>query len=329
MGGDKVSRIRLFALAVGGLAAVLAGCASTEPSAEVRRLQAQNAYERGLSFVRDGQPAPALAALQEAVRLDPSRAIYRDALGVVLLDLGRLDQAIEVLSEAVSVDPGLADAHFHLGTALAEARRWEEAVASYQKAVALPTLTVPAYAYQNLGLALYHTRKYAEAEKALRFALNLDPNLQAAFYNLGLVLTARNRPEEAKQSFRQARQLAPDTEILPHRHAWAQVVLCASGVARITAGDHTYLVPGWRAVWIPAGIEHLVTVVEAAELRTLYIHQEPGRTGPGGLARVSHRAGGGLPATVDGSTGRGRLFRGIAGMRNRWFMGRAETGSRK
>lgn len=86
----------------------------------------------------------------------------------------------------------------------------------------------------------------------------------------------RERPVRAK-----ARHLEPDTEILPHSHPWAQVAFCASGVARVTAGQSTYLVPAWRAVWIPPDVEHLVTVVEATELRTLYIHQEPGRPGPG------------------------------------------------
>ncbi len=86
----------------------------------------------------------------------------------------------------------------------------------------------------------------------------------------------RERPVRAK-----SRLLKQDTEITPHSHAWAQVVVCASGVARITAGHSTYLVPAWRAVWIPPHLEHLVTVVEAAELRTLYVHQEPGSVGPG------------------------------------------------
>ena len=84
------------------------------------------------------------------------------------------------------------------------------------------------------------------------------------------------RPVRAK-----SRHLQPDTEITPHSHAWAQVVVCATGVARITAGHSTYLVPAWRAVWIPPQVEHLVTVVEAAELRTLYVHQEADRVGPG------------------------------------------------
>src|SRR3982750_2406175 len=115
MGGHKVSMTRTFRLALTALVLALGGCASSGQPSEFQRLQAQNAYERGLGFVKDGQPGPALSALQEAVALDPARAVYRDSLGVVLLQLGRLDQAIEALSKAVEVDPRLADAQFHLG----------------------------------------------------------------------------------------------------------------------------------------------------------------------------------------------------------------------
>jgi AraC-like DNA-binding protein/mannose-6-phosphate isomerase-like protein (cupin superfamily) len=83
------------------------------------------------------------------------------------------------------------------------------------------------------------------------------------------------RPVRAK-----ARHLDPDTEIQPHSHPWAQIAFAVTGVARITAGAATYLVPAWRAVWIPPDVEHVVTVVEAADLRTLYVHQPPGRIGP-------------------------------------------------
>jgi AraC-like DNA-binding protein len=76
------------------------------------------------------------------------------------------------------------------------------------------------------------------------------------------------------------RRLSEHTEIVPHRHAWAQVAVAVSGVARIAAGDLTCLVPAWRAVWIPPQVEHVVHVLETAELRTLYIHQADGDAGP-------------------------------------------------
>ena len=150
------------------------------------------------THLKDRQPAPALAALQEAVGVDPSVAEYHDTLGLVLLELGRPDMALPEFQKAVEIDPKSADAQFHLGTAYAETGRWEDAVGAYRKALALPTLAVPDFVHQNLGLALYHLRRYPEAESSLRFALSLDPQMQAAYYNLGLVLVAENRSEEAK-----------------------------------------------------------------------------------------------------------------------------------
>lgn len=89
-----------------------------------------------------------------------------------------------------------------------------------------------------------------------------------------------------------ARRLEASTRIVPHRHAWAQVAFSAAGVLRVTAENHTYIVPPSRAVWIPPGIEHVVTVVEDAELRTLYLLQPAGAgpaalvdAGPGGWDR--------------------------------------------
>jgi AraC-like DNA-binding protein len=77
-----------------------------------------------------------------------------------------------------------------------------------------------------------------------------------------------------------ARQLAATSRIEPHCHAWGQLAYSTTGVLRVTAVDHTYIVPPSRAVWIPPGVEHVVTVVEDAELRTLYLHLPSGECGP-------------------------------------------------
>lgn len=83
------------------------------------------------------------------------------------------------------------------------------------------------------------------------------------------------RPLRAK-----LRHLAADTRVDPHSHPWAQVAMSGKGVIRMTAGHSTYLVPPQRALWIPPGIEHVVTVVEDADLHTLYVHQDATHIGP-------------------------------------------------
>jgi len=75
-----------------------------------------------------------------------------------------------------------------------------------------------------------------------------------------------------------ARSMPADTHFEPHSHAWAQLAYCATGVVQVTAesggdgGEITYIVPPSRAVWIAPGALHHITVLEAAEFRTLYIH---------------------------------------------------------
>ena len=204
-----MSTKRTFGLIV-ALGGLLAACATGRVT-EMQRLQAQNSYERALNQISQGQTALAMSSLQEATGLNPGMALYHDTLGMLLLDLGRIDQAVAELKKAVDLDPHRGDTYFHLGTALAEARRWDGAVAAYRKAIAQPSLTVTDYAHQNLGLALFHLGRFREAEDALRFALSVDPDLQAAYYNLGLVLTAEKRQDEAKAFFRRARQLAPES----------------------------------------------------------------------------------------------------------------------
>lgn len=86
----------------------------------------------------------------------------------------------------------------------------------------------------------------------------LDPNAYAP---------TPQRPLRAKW-----RRMAASTRIEPHRHPWAQVALSTTGVIRMTAGHGTYLVPPSRALWVPPDVEHAITVVEDAEIRTLYVH---------------------------------------------------------
>lgn len=83
------------------------------------------------------------------------------------------------------------------------------------------------------------------------------------------------RPVRAK-----SRRLGTDVQVEPHTHPWGQVAFSATGVSRVSAVHSTFIVPPSRAVWIPAGVEHTVTVMQEADMRTLYLYQAEGRAGP-------------------------------------------------
>ena len=78
------------------------------------------------------------------------------------------------------------------------------------------------------------------------------------------------------------RSLAVDAHFEPHCHPWAQLAYCAQGLIQVTASDlerqTTFILPPSRAVWIPPDTRHAVTVLEATELRTVYL--DPSVTPP-------------------------------------------------
>lgn len=87
------------------------------------------------------------------------------------------------------------------------------------------------------------------------------------------------RPDPARPVRVRSRNMPADTHFDPHRHPWAQLAYCATGIVQVSAaapdrasGEVTYIVPPSRAVWIAPGALHSVHVLEAAAFRTLYMH---------------------------------------------------------
>jgi len=211
MGGQKVSRQPVGCVVIALVATLLAGCASTNQSAEIKRLRARAAYDRALQHVKDKEASPALTAVQEAIALDDSVPVYWNTLGWIYLQLGRPDIAFSPFTKALQLDPAFGLAQENVGVALSELGRWEEAVAAYRKAILMGTVPTPETTYQNMGMALLNLKRYREAEEALRFAISLNPKQEAPYYHLGLVLTAENRRDEARAAFRRVRDLSPQS----------------------------------------------------------------------------------------------------------------------
>lgn len=92
--------------------------------------------------------------------------------------------------------------------------------------------------------------------RALSYVPLLDPHLYQP---------SPQRPVRSKM-----RELGRDTQVVPHSHPWAQMAISMGGVIRMSLDHATYIVPPSRAIWVPAGLRHAVTMVETARLYTLY-----------------------------------------------------------
>jgi AraC-like DNA-binding protein len=69
--------------------------------------------------------------------------------------------------------------------------------------------------------------------------------------------------------------------LLPiHSHNSAQLVYATEGVMTVETEDGTWVVPSYRAVWIPPGVSHSILMSGRVEMRTLYLVPELARHMP-------------------------------------------------
>ena len=195
-------------LALLGLLSLLPACATTADD-EIRKLEGRASYEAGVRNIAEGRISFGLASLRQAVEIEPGNPVYRNAVGAVLLNIGRhADAQVEFL-KAVELDPTYADAYHNLGSAYAEQAKWEEAIVAYRKALAQTIYSRPETTYNNLGYAYWALDQRKEAEEAFRAALQLDPKLVPSHFWLGVLLEKEGRKAEARTHFRAARDLEP------------------------------------------------------------------------------------------------------------------------
>ena len=72
--------------------------------------------------------SPPWPSFAEAARCEPMKGYPHEAMGKILLDVGRLDEAVATLSKAVELDPDFAQAHISLGRALMAKGEFEAAL---------------------------------------------------------------------------------------------------------------------------------------------------------------------------------------------------------
>jgi len=87
----------------------------------------------------------ALAALEQALRLDPNEAPAYIGRGAVLLNLKRYEEALAAFDQTIRFDPNDALAYTAKGIALRNLKRYEEALAAYEQALRLDPTDTDAY----------------------------------------------------------------------------------------------------------------------------------------------------------------------------------------
>ncbi len=254
---------------VGALAVVL-GCVTVRRNAgyldelhfwtETIARQPANARLRaslGYYHLRHKEWNEAIAAYEQAISLRENFADAHSDLSSLLLEVGRLDEALAHARFAASLKPDDAAIRFNYGVALAKggdapaaAREWQEALrlrpglgvaldklggvalaggqaaaaaGYFARAVSADATDIEAWS--GWGQALTMQNHLPEAEARFQAALKLQPDLAELHYNLGNVWLGMNRPADARAAYQEALRLRPEFAAASHNLALALVRL--------------------------------------------------------------------------------------------------------
>jgi tetratricopeptide (TPR) repeat protein len=162
----------------------------------------------GLIALQVGRIDAAVDCISQALRLMPDFAEAHFNLGLALRRQGKLAEAMASWRQALRYKPDYAEAHHNLAAAFREQGQLEEANANWQRAIHFK----PDYpdALHSLANVLTEMGKLDDAVAAYKQAVRLDPNSFRALNNLGFALIAQGKSSEAAGWLREALRLKPD-----------------------------------------------------------------------------------------------------------------------
>ncbi len=162
----------------------------------------------GRVLVEEKKWDEAISALRVAISLQPTDAVAHNNLGVALQTEGNVADAILEFREAIHRKPDYLEAHSNLGHALEEQNDLRGAVAELHEVLRIKP--DDAEAHFHLGLVNYRQGNSDEAVEEYREAIRLEPGFALAHYSLGGVLYNRGDRVEGIEELRIAYSLSPD-----------------------------------------------------------------------------------------------------------------------
>ncbi|HVT89633.1 MAG TPA: tetratricopeptide repeat protein [Tepidisphaeraceae bacterium] len=168
----------------------------------------QQAIEIGLEHHRAGRFKEAEQVYLQILQAQPKNPEVLHLMGVMGLQLGKLDMAVDFINRAIAENPRDGRYFSNLGQVLAAMGRLDDAIGAYQQSINLnPNLPE---CYNNLGNALQEKQQYEQAAMAYREALRIRNDFHEAHSNLGNALGKMGQTAAAVESYRKALAIRSD-----------------------------------------------------------------------------------------------------------------------
>jgi tetratricopeptide (TPR) repeat protein len=160
-----------------------------------------------------GNLVEAEAVLLTAIKQNPLYVHAYHDLGVVYLQLERVDDALASFAKAIEISPSNPIRYESIAEILMERNRHAEAEKYLMKAIKLELAFPNLYAL--LGKALFSQKKTEKAIEFLSKALQQQPNNTSFMNSLGICMKAQGKFDSAIECYNKALKIRPsDTKIL-------------------------------------------------------------------------------------------------------------------
>jgi tetratricopeptide (TPR) repeat protein len=221
---------------------------------------AQIPVDIGHVLVEQGKLNDAIVSYRQAITLDPRNATAYVDLGSVRGLEKQWDQAITAYRQAIAIEPDMALAHNQLGQALAEEGRWAEAIAAYRQAIVLNPQSVG-----QLESLVTTIKRQAGVENKLAALVKGEYQPRSTNERMWLAEVARTRGlnDTAARLYQEAfadPQVAPRIEAGQRYQAACSAALAAAGkgedVVRLTDKERSR----WRTQaldWMHVNLSNL------------------------------------------------------------------------
>ena len=186
-----------------------AAVAALQNAVQLEPAGAESFQRLGKALRGDRRFSAAAKALQRAINLRPGYWIYHHDLASLYYSRGEYDSAANQWRRVTECAPLYDGGFANLGVANFQLDNMSLAKANLERAIELNPDT-NANTYLTLGSLYFSDAQYADAAEMFEKALELNDSSYFTWGNLGFSLAYGLQPERAEQAFRRAVKLAED-----------------------------------------------------------------------------------------------------------------------
>ena len=182
------------------------------PGAIPRNATVDQLVEAGRASFHSGNSQAAIPLFERVVQLDPQHKQAWNDLGLVYLNVGKLDEAIAAFQSQLEANPSDERANQYLGLAHERKQNYSQAAAAFRRQTQINPLDPVAHG--SLGEVLLEQHEYAQALPEFEKATVLAPQNAQLQIGLGRAYAETGKNDEAVAAFERAAALSPSAEIL-------------------------------------------------------------------------------------------------------------------